>query len=257
MRLNGRVAIITGAADGIGRGTAIKFAQEGADSLLVDVNEAGLKETASAVSKLGRAATTLVQDVAAPTAAETIVQRALKDFGRLDILVNNAGISIAAFFTDVSPETLDKMIAVNLEAPYLISQAAARHWVSKKQPGRIVSTASINSETVQANSTVYCATKGGVRTFTIGAAVDLGPYGITVNAVGPGHTITGMTRKHMGTPWEKHGIENSALKRLGTAEDIANAICFLASDEASYITGQTIFVEGGRIIKPPTPPNSP
>ena len=254
MRLQGKIAIITGAADGIGRGAAVKFAKEGADSLLVDINEAGLKETAAAVAKTGRKAKILVQDVAAPDAGEKIVARAIADFGRLDILVNNAGVSQGGFFTDIPPETLDRVIAVNLIAPFLISQAAARHWLATKTRGRIVSTSSINAETVQGNSTAYCASKGGVRTFTRGAAVDLGPHQITVNAVGPGHTITGMTRKHMGTQWEKDGIERSALKRLGTPEDIANAMAFLASDEASYITGQTIYVEGGRTIQPPPYP---
>ena len=256
MRLHNKIAIITGAADGIGRGTAIKFAEEGADSLLVDLNEAGLRETAASVAKLGRKATILVQDITTPDAAEKIVQRAVADFGRLDILVNNAGVSMGGFFTDIPPEILDRVIAVNLIAPFVISQAAARYWIANKIHGRIVSTSSINAETVQGNSTAYCASKGGVRMLTKGAAVDLGPRQITVNAVGPGHTITGMTRKHMGTQWEREGIERSALKRLGTAEDIANAIAFLASDEASYVTGQTLYVEGGRTIQPPPYPAS-
>lgn len=254
MRLQGRVAIITGAADGIGKATAIKLAEEGADSLLVDINSEGLQETVERVKGLERKAVALVEDVSANGAPQRIIDAAVKEFGGLHILVNNAGISSGGKpFLELVEEDLDRVLAVNLFAPFLLTRAAADYWIRNRKKGRIVNTSSINAEYVQGQSAPYCASKGGVRMLTKGAAMDLGPYGITVNAVGPGHTRTGMTRNTltMSPEVEQEWVRRTPLGRLGEPEDIANAIAFLASDDASYITGQTIYVEGGRTIHSP------
>ncbi len=250
MRLHGKTAIITGAADGIGRGIAIKFAQEGADSLLVDLNKAGVEETARLAGAQGYTPKTLVADVSDRALQGTIVQHAIEEFGVLDILVNNAGVVFTAPFAEFPADKLHRIMEVNLKAPFLLSQHAARYWIESKRPGRIVSTSSINAESVQANSVAYSASKGAIRMLTKAIAFDLGPHGITCNAVGPGHTRTGMTRPgHTADPTrEAKNASVIPLRRIGEPEDIANAVAFLASSEASYITGQTIYVEGGRII---------
>ncbi len=252
MKLEGKVAIITGAADGIGRGAAVKLAREGADLLLVDLNQRGLGETATMAAEVGRRVVELVADVTDDDAPQRIVGQTVDRLGALDILVNNAGVPPQAHFLEIAPEAMDRLLAVNLRAPFLLGQAAARHWIQHKKPGRIVNISSINAETVQGNSVDYCASKGGVRMLTKAAACDLGPYGITVNAVGPGHTRTGMTRHLIDDPdMERDWVSRTPLGRLGEPEDIANAVAFLASDEAGYITGQTIYVEGGRTLHYP------
>ncbi len=252
MKLQGKAGIITGAADGMGRATAVKFARAGAGVLIVDVNARGLQETADLVASEDRRAVQLVCDVAAPDAPQRIVSAAVQAFGSFDILVNNAGVAGGQHFLQVTEEMLDRTLAVNLLAPFLIGQAAAQFWLQRKIKGRIVNISSINAETVQGGSTAYCASKGGIRMLTKAAACDLGPYGITVNAVGPGHTRTGMTRHVVSNPeLERDWISRTPLGRLGEPEDIANAVAFLVSEDAGYITGQTVYVEGGRTIHIP------
>ena len=251
MRLEGKAAIITGAADGIGRGIAVKFAREGADSFLVDLNAEGVNETAAMVRDLGRRAGVLVGDLRDRAFLRTIVAQAVEALGSVDIVVNNAGVSRPAAYEEYSTDDLDLVLDVNLKAPFLLSQQVARYLVDSKKPGRIVHIASINAEfAAVSGSTAYCASKGGIRLLTKASAYDLGPYGITVNAVGPGHTRTGMTRPifEEDASREQEWAGKTPLRRVGEPEDIANAVAFLVSDEASYITGQTIFVDGGRTL---------
>jgi len=251
VRLKGKGAIITGAASGIGRGIALKLAQEGASTFLVDMNEAGLAETARLVKQTRRRAATMVANLRDRAALKTIVPSAAEALGDLDILVNNAGVSRSAFYADYPAEDLQFLMDVNLKAPYLLSQYFARHLVERKRPGRIVHITSINAElAATSGSTAYCATKGGLRVLTKAAAYDLGPHGITVNAVGPGHTRTGMTMPifQQDPSREREWAQKTPVGRVGEPADIANAVAFLASDEASYITGQTIYVDGGRTL---------
>jgi len=251
MRLKGKVAIITGAGSGIGQGVAIKFAKEGASSLLVDISDAGLKETASLVQKAGGKAATMKADVRDRGQLKAIVPKAAQQFGTVDILVNNAGVSKPAFYPDYAVEDIDLILDVNLKAPFILSQHFGRYLVANKKPGRIVNISSINAEkATMMGSTAYCASKGAVRQLTRTAAYDLGPFGITVNAVGPGHTRTGMTRPLFAenAAREREWAEKTPLRRIAEPEDIANAVAFLASDEASYITGQSVYVEGGRCL---------
>ncbi|MEE9286167.1 MAG: SDR family NAD(P)-dependent oxidoreductase [Dehalococcoidia bacterium] len=251
MRLQGKAAIITGAADGIGRGIALKFAREGADAFLVDLNEPGVSETAAMARDLGRQAVVLAGDLRDRAFLASIVPHTIEALGTVDILVNNAGVSRPAPYPEYSTDDLDLVLDVNLKAPFLLAQHVARYLVEQKKPGRIVNISSINAEVAAVSgSTAYCASKGGVRLLTRAAAFDLGPYGITVNAVGPGHTRTGMTRPIFAedAAREQEWAGKTPIGRVGEPEDIANAVAFLASDEASYITGQTIYVDGGRTL---------
>ncbi|HEX5748109.1 MAG TPA: SDR family oxidoreductase [Archangium sp.] len=251
MRLKDKVAIITGAASGIGRGVALKFAQEGASSLLVDINGAGVRETASMIEQAGGRATIMQADIRDRAMLTAIVAQALKDFDTLDILVNNAGMATAGFYADYTIADLDMMLEANLKAPFLLSQQVARYLVEHHKPGRIVNITSITAEKASASgTTAYCATKGALRAFTRAAAYDLGPHNITVNAVGPGPTRTGMTSQvfQQDPTREKAWASKTPLGRVGEPSDVANTVAFLASDEASYITGQLIFVDGGRTL---------
>ncbi|MBI3744068.1 MAG: SDR family oxidoreductase, partial [Chloroflexi bacterium] len=168
-----------------------------------------------------------------------------------DILVNNAGVSKPAFYPDYAVEDIDLILDVNLKAPFILSQHVGRYLVEHKKPGRIVNISSINAEKATViGGTAYCASKGAIRQMTRTAAYDLGPFGITVNAVGPGHTRTGMTKPTFAehATREREWAEKTPLGRIAEPEDIANAVAFLASDEASYVTGQSIYVEGGRCL---------
>ncbi|HEX5748108.1 MAG TPA: SDR family oxidoreductase [Archangium sp.] len=252
MRFQDKVALIIGAADNIGQGLALKFAHEGADLLLVDLDSQGMARIAARVRALGRKASELVVDMSTDGAAQRIIDTAVKESGSFHILVYNAANPEHEHFLEVSQDTLDKMIGIGLRAPFLLGSAAAKYWLQHQIRGRIVNISSINAEAIQGRASVFCAAKGGVRMLTVSAACDLGPHGITVNAVGPGYTHTDIARHPAGNPaLEQDWIARTPLRRLAVPEDIANAVAFLASDEASYITGQTLYVEGGRTIHIP------
>ena len=248
--LDGKTAIITGAADGMGRATAVKLAKEGVDTLLVDLNGEGLEETAGLAGAQGRRAVPWVADLADRKALHGIVPAAIHAFGGVDILVNNAGVSRPRPIQDYEIADLDLTMAVNFKAPFLLAVYAARHMVEAGKAGRIVNITSINAEVAAAGSAAYSATKGALRQATKAMAYELGPHGITVNAVGPGYTRTGMTRPIFSCQPERAAdwVAKTPLGRVGEPEDIANAVAFLVSDEASYVTGQTVYVEGGRTI---------
>ncbi len=250
MRLAGKAAIITGAADGIGRATAVKFAQEGADSLLFDINRAGVEETAARVVETGRRGEVLVGDLADADTLQRIVDTAVEQLGGFDILVNNAGIFSGGHILEFSPEDYDRLMSINLRAPFFLAQLAGRYWVAEGRPGRIVNLSSVNALVALRDSAAYTASKGAITALTRALALELAPNDITVNAVGPGVIRTGMNRGLLdGTRLEDSWTKRTPLGRLGDPADIANAIAFLASDEASYITGQILYVEGGRTIR--------
>ncbi len=217
----------------------------------MDTDEAGLTETARQVRAKRLKAATLVADLRDREALKTIVLKAAEALGHVEILVNNAGVSRPRPYAEYPLDDLQLVVDVNLKAPYLLSQYLARYLAEKKKPGRIVNISSINAELAAVSgSTAYCATKGAIRQFTRAAAYDLGPYGITVNAVGPGHTRTGMTMPlfEKNSALEQEWSKKTPIGRVGEPEDIANAVAFLASDEAAYITGQSIYVDGGRTL---------
>jgi 3-oxoacyl-[acyl-carrier protein] reductase len=241
-RLAGRRAIVTGAASGIGRATAELFAAEGAQVLAVDRPDANLVFDHAAIVPLG-------QDIGEDAAPQTIVDRAVADFGGLDILYNNAGISHGAPVADTTDEAFDRLVAINLRAGFRLSRAATPHLVASGN-GRLIFTASIMARHTDNGLVAYSASKAGVvgmmRTF----ALELGRHAVTSNAILPGAIATGMTaasfqREEITAIWAR----KAALKRLGQPIDIARAALFLASDDGGFVTGQALGVDGGLMLR--------
>lgn len=250
MLLAEKVALITGAGSGIGRATALRFAQEGARVVISDLNQDGLETTAEALSKTGNQAVTVVGNVAVRADAQRMVDAALKQFDRLDILINNAGISRDGLTTRLKDDDLKLMpdenwevvLEVNLKGTWLCAQLAAVPMI-RQQAGRIVNTASVAAlgNVGQAN---YSASKAGVIGLTKTLALEWARYGIAVNAVAPGAVKTGMTA---AIPEKVMAglLQQIPYRRLAEPAEIAAVHAFLASDQASYLTGQVIFVDGG------------
>jgi len=242
--LTGRVSLVTGASRGIGAATARVLAAAGSDLVLLGRDEAALGAVSDAVHGLGRSALTFAADIAQPDAPGKAVQAALDRFGRLDILVNNAGVNHAGSIEQVDEDTWQGILATNLSAAYRVCRAAVgpmreRGW------GRMINIASITAQTGGVSGSVaYSAAKGGLLAMTRTLARDGAPHGITANAVAPGQIDTGMGRA-IGTEARQRLEATIPLGRLGTPDEVAYAILFLASEEASYITGTTLDVNGG------------
>lgn len=245
MRLKDRVAIVTGAGSGIGEATARRFAAEGAAVVLCDVAEEAVAKVAAELSSQGSRALAVAANVADRQQVEGLVQKTLSAFGRLDIVINNAGINRDALARKMTEDQWDAVLNVNLKGTFLVSQAAAVPMMEQKY-GRIVNTASVavRGNIGQAN---YAASKAGIVGLTRTLALEYARYGITVNAVAPGPTETAMLA---GMPEEIRNriVAGVPLGRMARPEEIAAAHVFLASDEASYITGHVLFVDGGSTI---------
>lgn len=244
MKLAGKVAIVTGASQGIGLACAQRLVREGARVMLADVREEG----AAAAAGLGEAARFVRADVGIKAEVDAMLAATLEAFGHVDILVNNAGVTHAAGFLDLAEEDFDRVLRVNLKSMFLCSQAVAREMV-KRGSGCIVNMSSVNAELTIPNQVPYVVSKGGVNQLTRVAAIALAEYGIRVNAVGPGTILTELARQAvLGNPEARHTIlSRTPLRRCGEPEEIAAIVAFLASDDASYITGQTLYADGGRM----------
>jgi glucose 1-dehydrogenase len=249
MRLENKVAIVTGAATGIGRAIATRFAHEGA-SVVVDY--VGPEGTAADVEKeisgFGGKSVAISADVSNPDHVQTLIQGAVKAFGKLDIVVNNAGIEKKFAFVDYPFEELQKILAVNLMGPFLVSQAAGRQMIQQGQGGRIINISSVHEDLPMPTNAAYCVSKGGLRMLTRTIAVELAKYNITVNNIGPGAVYTPIDADIEAKPeLEKALMAEIPLSRWGKPEEIASLAVFLASDEAAYITGSTYFIDGGML----------
>jgi len=241
-RLQGRAAIVTGAASGIGRASAVLFASEGARVLAVDRPGTELTFEDGAIE-------TLAADVAAPDAPATIVGRAVQAFGGLDILFNNAGVAASTLASEMTDEAWDQVQAVNLRAVFRICRAAIPHLIASEH-GRIVNTASVMAIGADYGLAAYCASKAGVLGLTRTLALELGKYEVTANALMPGAIRTGMTAHNFDDPsiaevWAKKAV----LRRLGQPIDVAKVALFLASDDGAFVTGQAIAVDGGMTLR--------
>jgi 3-oxoacyl-[acyl-carrier protein] reductase len=248
MRLEGKKAIVTGAGRGIGRAIALRFAQEGADILVnYHSNDAAAQEVIQKVEAMGRKATAVKADVSKYNDAYTMVDAAVNELGGVDILVNNAGMSKPGMLLKMSEEDWDKIIDIHLKGTFNMSQAAGRVMKEKKS-GRIInviSSAGLFGTIGQIN---YSSAKAGVIGFTKSASRELGRYNITVNAICPGITATEMTEKlRTDEKLKEIYLGRIQLGRFGQPEDIAPAFVYFASDEASYVTGQILAVDGGYI----------
>jgi glucose 1-dehydrogenase len=245
--LQGKVAIVTGAGSGIGQGIAKRFGQEGARVIVDYVGSAdGAQETARAVREAGGEAEIVQADVTDAKAVAGLVDAAWQRFGCADILVNNAGMEKKSSFYDTTEADYDKVMAVNLRGPFFLSQAFVRRLRDARRPGRIVNISSVHEDMVFPGFATYCCSKGGLRMLMRNLAVELGPFGITVNNVAPGAIATPINKSLLENKPELDALlANIPLGRLGSPEDVAGLVAFLASDDGGYITGSTFVIDGG------------
>jgi NAD(P)-dependent dehydrogenase (short-subunit alcohol dehydrogenase family) len=247
MRLGNKVAVVTGAGRGIGRGIARRFAEEGANVTIADVLSEEAEETGRIVRNVGREALALNADVTNRPQVEAMVGKTVEVFGGIDILVNNAAVLGQKPLLEVSEEDWDRVMAVNLKGPFLCSQAVVRYFLQAGVKGKIINIASIESQIafpeLPYESIPYAASKGGVAMLTKAMAYDLAAHGINVNAVAPGCTDNG--RNFQDPDRLVRFEEMIPMRRVATPEDIANAAVYLASEEANYVTGHILYVDGG------------
>ncbi len=241
--LDGRVSLVTGAAQGIGRIIALELAAAGADVVVADIMEEGIETVAAEVGKLGKRALAVRLDVSDEESARAAVEAAMSEFGQVDHLVNNAGITRDNLLIRMKPEEWSSVLAVNLSGVYNCTRSVVRYMM-KRRYGRIVNITSVIGQMGNLGQTNYGATKAGVIGFTKSAARELGSRGITVNAVAPGFIESPMT-DNLSEEIRERLLANVPLARLGMPEDVAKAVKFLVSDDASYITGAVINVNGG------------
>ena len=246
MRLQDRVAIVTGAGSGNGRGIALRFAAEGARIVAADLDLAAAQGTVDLVVDAGHEAFAVHADVGRHAQVRSMVDAARERYGGVDILVNNAGVETLIPLLELEEQEWDRVIDTNLKGAFLCAQLAARAMVGAKTPGAIVNIASINAKIALAGQAHYTSSKGGLIMLTKSMALDLAPHGIRVNAIGPGVIETRMTERSLADPERRAMLLSKVpLGRVGQPRDVANAALFLASDEASYITGTTLYVDGG------------
>jgi glucose 1-dehydrogenase len=249
MKLQNRVALVTGGARGIGLAIAKRFAAEGAKIVIADIDCSAGEAEASA---LGSECRFVPADVGARNDVERLIAETAKAFGGIDVLINNAGIVHAADFLDIAEADFDRVLRVNLKGAFLTGQAVAKRMVAQveagKPPGVIVNMSSINAVVAIANQVPYCVSKGGIDQLTKVMALSLAPYGIRVNAIGPGSILTDILKSIVtDTEAKRKILSRTPLGRIGDPDEIAAIAVFLASRDASYITGQTIYADGGRL----------
>jgi 3-oxoacyl-[acyl-carrier protein] reductase len=249
VRFTGKVALVTGAAQGIGAATARRLAAEGANVAVVDLTAERGQPVVDEITAAGGVAVAYGCDVSDQASVDETTDAVVERFGRLDILVNNAGITRDNLLFKMSKDDWDAVLSINLTGVFLCSQAAQRHMVAQRY-GKIVNLSS-RSALGNRGQVNYAATKAGVQGLTATLALELGPFDINVNAVAPGYVATSMTAataSRVGTSAEDHqaaAAANTPLRRVGQPEEIAAVITFLASDDASYVSGQTLYVNGG------------
>ena len=247
MTLQGKNALVTGSSKGIGRAIALRFAQEGAN-VVVNYNSdpKGAAEAVADITALGVKSVAIQADLAAVPAVQSLLSQSIAALGSLDILVNNAGIETRAPFWEVTEADFDKVLSVNLKGVFFATQAMVNHLRATNRKGRIVNISSVHEELPFPNFAAYCASKGGLRMLMRTMALELAPSGITVNNVAPGAIRTPINTKLLDDAAKLQALlAQIPAGRLGEPADVAAVVAFLAGDEARYITGATLVVDGG------------
>ena len=247
MRLEGKIAVVTGAARGIGAACARRFAAEGAQVVLADILEEQGEATAQAIRDEGGSAAFLACDTGGGAQARALIERTVARHGRIDVLLNNAGIFTIADFLDVSEEDFDRVLRVHLRGYFLVGQAAARAMAAAGS-GSIINMSSVNGVMAIETIAPYVVSKGGVNQLTSVMALALAPKGVRVNAIGPGTILTEMSGALLTDEAARRRVlSRTPMGRPGQPEEIAAIAVFLASEDSSYVTGQVIYADGGRM----------
>jgi glucose 1-dehydrogenase len=249
-RLLGKKILVTGSSKGIGRGIAVRFAQEGADVVInYNSDPNGAEEALAEVKAAGQHGVAIQGNTGSVEAVRQLVAKSAEALGGLDVLVNNAGIESHAPFWDVSEADYDRILNVNLKGVFFGSQAFVQHCRAQGRGGKIINISSVHEDLAFPNFAAYCASKGGLRMLARTLAVELGPLGITINNIAPGAIETPINAKLLNDP-EKLGAltRQIPLGRLGQPGDVAGLATFLASNDSDYVTGSTYFVDGGLTV---------
>jgi glucose 1-dehydrogenase len=250
VRLEGKVAIVTGSATGIGEAIVQRFAREGAAVTIdyVQGQDQQANDVCAAIGKKGGKALAVEASVSDAGDVQKLIDQTVQAFGKLDIFVNNAGIEKKVPFVDIPLDLWEKTIAVDLTGPFLCAQAAARQMVKQGGNGRIINISSVHEDIPMPTNAAYCAAKGGLRMLMRTICVELAPHKITVNNIGPGAIDTPMDAPLKQHPEEMHELLSEIpLGRMGQPDEVAGLAVFLASDEAAYVTGSTYFIDGGML----------
>ena len=249
LSLDKKTAIVTGAARGIGAACARAFAEHGADVVLADIAEEACSGMAEDITSTVATQTLAVKaDIREPDHCERLLAACVDRFGQCDILLNNAGIIVAGSILDASIEDFDRVLAVNLRGTFLLSRLVARHMVNKDIAGAIINMSSTNAVVAIPDQLPYAVSKGGIMQLTRAMAIGLAPHQIRVNAIGPGSIATDMLGEVMTNEESRRAIlSRTPLGRVGEPEEVARVAVFLASDYGSYVTGQTVYPDGGRL----------
>lgn len=243
---NEKVALVTGASQGLGAAIAVGLAQDGFDVVITELQAAALATTAAAVKEAGARALPIALDVRDPVSIDRSMSSALDAFGRVDVLVNNAGVQLRRAALDVTPTEWDEVIAANLKGAFFMSQAVGRHWIAAKRSGCIVSLASTFAFVGFPERSTYGISKGGIVQMTRMLAIEWAEHGIRVNAIAPGTVETPSRAPLLADPANRHRmIDRIPIKRFGTPEEMAGAVRYLVSPAGAYITGQTLLLDGG------------
>ncbi len=248
MRLKDKVCIITGAAQGIGFACAKRFVDDGAKVMLADIDVAKGEAAAARLSGGPGEAAFMACDVGEKALVDAVVAATVEKWGRLDVMLANAAIVVQGDILEVDEDTYDQVTRVNMKGFFLSNQAAARQMVAQGEGGSIINMSSIQAEITNANMLVYAMCKGGVKQLTRSSALALATRNIRVNAIGPGTILTEMAEKILADPAVRHtAMSRTPMARAGQPSEIASVAAFLASDDASYVTGETIHADGGRL----------
>ena len=249
MKTSEKVVLVTGAAGGIGLACAEAFADDGYRIMLVDIKDS-VADAARVLSETSGAQTAaVVADLSDSDQTRELIEKTVSVFGRIDVLVNNAGIIVTGDILDLDEADFDKVLDVNLKAYFILGQAAARQMIRQGAPGNIINMSSVNALLAIPNQLAYTVSKGGVNQLTRAMSIALAPHNIRVNAIGPGSIQTDVLKAVM-TDQEKRTaiLARTPIGRIGQPREVASVAIFLASDAASYVTGQTIYPDGGRLV---------